>query len=236
MEAAQAAAFAALAAEGIPRRYAHCMARFMPTNEWAYADALVALAAGGALAGGGGDGTGTGNGSPPADSSDGGGSGGAALVADGVRADGLLQMPAWLQGLAQVITLRILAFPDTFRWGLLHAGQGAGLPLCHCVCWDALGGAAAATHRPTQPDRALARARSAAPPSPGRDSWGAEEQQLFDVAEENLRRIWRERSSGGGGGHSGGSGPGPEPAAKVAARGAPKAAAGAASGAAVAGA
>jgi hypothetical protein len=45
-----------------------------------------------------------------------------------------------------------------------------------------------------------------------RDSWGAEEQRLFDIAQENLERIWREREekfppmaseAAGGGGKAG---------------------------------
>eukprot|EP00879_Flechtneria_rotunda_P014186 GHRR01014823.1.p1 GENE.GHRR01014823.1~~GHRR01014823.1.p1 ORF type:complete len:216 (+),score=89.35 GHRR01014823.1:761-1408(+) len=38
--------FDALAAAGIPRRYTHCMASFMPQDEWAYANSLVQLTAG----------------------------------------------------------------------------------------------------------------------------------------------------------------------------------------------
>jgi hypothetical protein len=38
--------FEAMAAAGIPRRYTHCMAKFMPQDEWAYADTLCSIAAG----------------------------------------------------------------------------------------------------------------------------------------------------------------------------------------------
>ena len=44
---AQAQLFDRMAAARIPRRYTHCMASFMPCDEWAYADELVQLAAGG---------------------------------------------------------------------------------------------------------------------------------------------------------------------------------------------
>jgi ferredoxin-thioredoxin reductase catalytic subunit len=38
--------FEVMAANGIPRRYTHCMAKFMPQDEWAYAAGLCRLAAG----------------------------------------------------------------------------------------------------------------------------------------------------------------------------------------------
>lgn len=38
--------FAAMSAAGIPRRYTHCLASFMPEDEWQYADRLANMAAG----------------------------------------------------------------------------------------------------------------------------------------------------------------------------------------------
>jgi hypothetical protein len=85
----------ALDAAGIPRRYAHCMASFMPQEEWAYNAALVAAAR------------------PPP---------GADAAADGEAVggpakggDGVLAPPAWLIGLAKASSSVILERPDSFR-------------------------------------------------------------------------------------------------------------------------
>ncbi len=106
----------------IPRRYAHCMASFMPQDEWEFAFRLVAAAA----AAGGSAGrkqlqNGSSRSSSAADvraaaaAAEVDEEGVAAAAADAVAADGLLFPPAWLITLAEVTGPDILERPDSFR-------------------------------------------------------------------------------------------------------------------------
>lgn len=77
-----------MAAHGIPMRYMHCMASFMPTSELAYAEQLVKLAA-----------------STCSESTS---------AAD-TQAPPLIAMPGWMAALATGTSGSILGRPDTFR-------------------------------------------------------------------------------------------------------------------------
>jgi len=94
--------FAVMRAQGIPLRYTHCMASFMPQDEFAYAEQLVQLAAG----------------QQPG-------------VQDNeqhlqeqhqqhlqtqLQQPKLVSFPGWLKALAKAIAGDILGRPDTFRW------------------------------------------------------------------------------------------------------------------------
>jgi hypothetical protein len=132
MAAAAAADLEALDAAGIPRRYAHCMAAFMPRPEWEYASELVAAAnagpsatGGGAAAGGEGDAAG-------------GGAGGEAAF-DPVA----LGVPRWLHDLAEATDFEILRRPDTFRDAFTPEGEAAAAA-AHEACLELLRAANAA--------------------------------------------------------------------------------------------
>lgn len=92
---------AALDAAGLPRRYAHCMAGWMPQDEWAYNARLVAAAE-----------------APPPAPAGGGPSGapGGAKAAGGAAAwPPVLAPPDWLVSLAVATDGVILGRPDSFR-------------------------------------------------------------------------------------------------------------------------
>ena len=97
--------FDTMEAQGIPLRYTHCMASFMPTTELAYAEQLVKLAAG-----------------TPSDCQHTSSSDlpdrqqcqHAAGECQG-QAPPLIQMPDWLANLAKATAGSILGRPDTFR-------------------------------------------------------------------------------------------------------------------------
>ncbi|KAI8462442.1 MAG: hypothetical protein J3K34DRAFT_462935 [Monoraphidium minutum] len=125
--AAAAADLRALDAAGIPRRYAHCMASFMPQDEWAYAQALVDAARPRAAAADG----------VAADVATGSTEARAAGCGEGAcggpEAPPLLEMPAWMVALAKASSSDILERPDSFRDVFLEQLRAA-LPVAEARC------------------------------------------------------------------------------------------------------
>lgn len=97
--------FAAMRAQGIPLRYTHCMASFMPHDQFTYADLLVRLAGGGCNDGGGSDGVGSGGAAPAAEQQQ-----------QGAVSPRLVCIPEWMKRLAKATSASILGEPDSFRF------------------------------------------------------------------------------------------------------------------------
>lgn len=103
--------FAAMQAQGIPPRYTHCMASFMPQDEFQYADQLARLAAGQAdthaLEAARAAGSRQGQDEAPQQQ----------------QQQSLVSMPGWLVDLAKAVSADILGRPDSFRCGSLGAAN-----------------------------------------------------------------------------------------------------------------
>jgi hypothetical protein len=96
--------FAAMQAQGIPLRYTHCMASFMPQDEWQYADQLVRLATGQADTH-----------TAKAAAASGSQQGQERVPQQQQQQPSLVSMPAWLVDLAKAVSPDILGRPDSFR-------------------------------------------------------------------------------------------------------------------------
>lgn len=103
--------FATMQAQGIPLRYTHCLASFMPQDEFAYAEQLVQLAASQQP-------DGRDNKQHPQEQHR------QQLQAELQQQSGdvmlqqpqLVSFPGWLKALAKAVAGDILGRPDTFRW------------------------------------------------------------------------------------------------------------------------